>query len=109
MSDTQWVVSKYAPEMGEKFEVLEEMNNCFKVACNDNSWYHFLPKREYIPTTPPERWEPINAKWHITGKRAEYRDVELLYCYAVAEITLLEGFRFIEGNGALLLQRKVTP
>lgn len=87
----QWVISKYAPETGEKWEVTGETETAWKV--DTEEYFFWLPKSEYIPTTPPERWEDI--PFHISP--------------AVAGI--LQGFceigqRVIEADGKLVLQRR---
>lgn len=100
-NNPQWVISKYAPETGEKWEVDEthahyRSDICWQVPCKDaRGAFMYLPKSEYIPTTPPERWENIP------------------FIFSPALAGLLEGLcekgqRVIEEDGKLVLQRRVS-
>lgn len=106
MSNTQWVISKYAKEGdgAEKFEVIEDYPASYliKVIQNDR-WYNLdAPKIEYIPTTPPERWETVPIEECITvvnGRCLVSKKWGGTFC--------AKNERFQIQDGKLVLQRKV--
>lgn len=99
MTDTKWVVSKYAPETGERFEVKEEFTNFYLVA--RNGYLYVFLKSEYIPCPPPERWErvPITEVLELVGRR---RMISLRY----DEFWCAENERLSIIAGALVLERR---
>lgn len=99
MPNTQWVISKYARpgDEAEKFEVDEEYGTCYQ--CIDRSAPHhrtLVSKSEYIPTTPPERWEEVPIEGEGCG----------LVLRAVAKLCD-DGEQFSIQDGKLVLQRRV--
>lgn len=51
---SQWVQSKYSKD-AKKLKVVAEFSDTYKVGLMHS--YINLPKDEYIPCDPPERWE----------------------------------------------------
>lgn len=100
----KWVVSKYAPETGERFEVLAEYDSSYRIRVHRaDRWYNLdAPKDEYIPCPPPERWEkvPINCVIHNHGDTVEFV-IQHIWVWA------LTGHRFTIIDGALVLERRV--
>lgn len=93
MSDKEvkWVVSKYAKDgEGDKFEVKEVLHDVYFCERESSLWNLYLPKSEYIPCDPPERWETVPIK-----------DFAMIY-------DMEKGDRFIIEDGKLVLQRKVN-
>lgn len=100
MSTTQWVISKYAkPEdEAEKWRVVLENEYAYAATSSiyeETQYIFWLPKHEYIPTTPPERWEEVPIE-------GEGRSMVLR---AVAGLCARDE-RFIIQDGKLVLQRR---
>lgn len=99
MSNTQWVISKYAKDgEGEKFEVIEDYPASYLIkVIQNNRWYNLdVPKIEYLPCPPPERWETVP----IEGEGCR------LVLQAVAGLCAHDE-RVLIQSGKLVLQRRV--
>lgn len=106
MPNPQWVISKYArPEdEAEKFEVDEEYGNCYQ--CIDHSAPNhrtLVSKSEYLPTTPPERWEEVPIET-VLSLRHDDRDLVSL---VRVELWCAKNERFVIQDGKLVLQRRI--
>lgn len=102
MTDTKWVVSKYAPETGRRFEIRDcEYNRqdreAWIIGLNEGGLaYVALPRSEYIPRPAPERWEkvPIPQTSSI-----------VMFLESNGWATRNERFRIVDG--AVILERSV--
>lgn len=116
MSDSQWVVSKYAPATGDKFKVVLVRDGEWVVDIGGHSRLGVFPKSEYILTTPLERWETVS---HCYWKLSRARDQAWLHCGILSHeaetqigplaLPVLSSiYRFDIQEGRLVLQRRVT-
>ena len=59
----EWVQSKYSAD-GEKWKVHQEMERAYATMMREEDGQprtYFLPKSEYVPCSPPKRWERVEA------------------------------------------------
>lgn len=68
--DVQWVQSKYSAE-GEKFRIANTWPDGWDIRSGDGPTY-YVPRSEYIPCAPPERWERVEAAIQSVGRLDNY-------------------------------------
>lgn len=62
----QWVQHKSG--QGEKWEVVNGVSGSFYVTVfRDNGYAGYLPKSEYVPCDPPERWVDVTEQCTVVG------------------------------------------
>lgn len=109
MSDTKYVQHKSG--IGEKWEIMCQ-NICqygAKHEMKDAIGAHWLPKSEYVPCEPPERWEDVTSEYEA----GQHCGVQTLHIPGHRGIGLLQGDRLrkiaVSNNlkQAFIIERKV--
>ena len=108
---SQWVQSKYSKD-AKKWEVDDLLSTKGHIHYYAIDGVHVLPKEEYIPCDPPERWETCTRKMiHSVWGETETTRSSFSVIGPHPTPHLQDGYRWNwseKDPDALVIQRKVT-